>query len=69
MHFWNTTELAALSWPPRSPDLTPIDHIWDVAEQDIYIMDFQTQICNNCVMLLCQHRPKSLKNISSSLLD
>lgn len=42
MHVWNTTELAALSWPPRSPDLTPIDHIWDVAEQDIYIMDFQT---------------------------
>ncbi|GFW87719.1 transposable element Tcb2 transposase [Trichonephila clavipes] len=22
-------------WPPRSPDLNPIEHIWDVLEQDV----------------------------------
>ncbi len=28
-------------WPPQSPDLNPIDHLWDVVEQEICIMDVQ----------------------------
>ncbi len=27
------------------------------------------QICSNCVMLSCQYRPKSLRNVSSTLLN
>ncbi len=28
-------------WPPQSPDLNPIEHLWDVVEQEIRIMDVQ----------------------------
>ncbi len=28
-------------WPPQSPDLIPIEHLWDVVEREIRIMDVQ----------------------------
>ncbi len=34
-------ELTLLKWPPQSPDLNPIEHIWDVDEREIRIMDVQ----------------------------
>ncbi len=30
-----------LKWPPQSPYLTPIEHLWDVVEREICIMDVQ----------------------------
>ncbi len=30
-----------LKWPPRSPDLNPIEHLWDVVEREIHFMDVQ----------------------------
>ncbi len=30
-----------LKWPPQSPDLNPIQHLWDVVEREIHIMDVQ----------------------------
>ncbi len=35
------TEFTLLKWPPQSPDLNPIEHIWDVVEREICIMDVQ----------------------------
>ncbi len=32
-------EFTLLKWPPQSPDLNPIEHIWDVVEREICIMD------------------------------
>jgi len=30
-----------LKWPPQSSDLKPIEHLWDVVEWEIGIMDLQ----------------------------
>ncbi len=30
-----------LKWPPQSPDLSLIEHLWDVVEREICIMDVQ----------------------------
>ncbi len=34
-------EFTLLKWPPQSPDLSPIEHLWDVVEREIHIMDVQ----------------------------
>jgi len=32
-------EFTVLKWPPQSPDLNPIKHIWDVVEREFCAMD------------------------------
>ncbi len=32
-------EFTLLKWPPQSPDLNPVEHLWDVVEREIRIMD------------------------------
>ncbi len=34
-------EFTVLKWPPRSPDLNPTEHLWDVVEWEIRIMVVQ----------------------------
>ncbi len=34
-------EFTLLKWPPQSPDLNPIELIWDVVDREIRIMDVQ----------------------------
>ncbi len=34
-------EFSLLKWPPQSPDLRPIEHLLDVVEREIRIMDVQ----------------------------
>ncbi len=37
-------EFTLLKRPPHSPDLNPIEHLWDVVEREIHIMDVQPTI-------------------------
>jgi len=32
-------ELTVLKWPPQSPDLNPIDHLWNVVERELRVLD------------------------------
>ncbi len=43
-------EFTFLKWPPQLPNLNSIEHIWDVVEREIRIMDLQPtnlqKLCN-----------------------
>ncbi|GBM19761.1 hypothetical protein AVEN_274834-1, partial [Araneus ventricosus] len=40
----HTDEFHLMSWPPNSPDLNPMEHIWDVMERQLIA---QTPPCPN----------------------
>ncbi len=52
-------EFTLLNWPPNLPDLNPIEHLWDVVEREICIMDVQPT----------NLQQKSLKNVFNTLLN
>ncbi len=71
-------ELISLKWPPQSPDLNPIEHIWDVVEREIRIMDVQptnlqqlcdaimsiwTTISEECFQHLVKSMPQRIKAV------
>ncbi len=50
-----TNEFTLLKWAPQSPDLNPIEHLWDVVEREIHIMDVQPtnlqQLCDAIISI------------------
>ncbi len=49
-------EFTLLKWPPQSPDLSPIEHLWDVVEREIHVMDVQPtnlQQLRDAIMSIC----------------
>ncbi len=41
-------EFTLLQWPPQSPDLNTIEHLWDEVEREILIMDVQLTNLQEC---------------------
>ncbi len=71
-------ELILLNWPPQSPDVNPIEHLWDVVEWEIHIMDVQltnlqqlrdaimskwTKISEECSQHLVESMPRIIKAV------
>ncbi len=71
-------EFTLLKWPPQSPDLNPIEHLWDVDEREIRIMDVQptnlqqlcdairsiwTKISEECFQHLVESMPRRIKAV------
>ncbi len=69
-------EFTLLKWFPQSPDLNPIEHLWDVVEREIRIMDVQptnlqqlrdaimsiwTKISEECFQHLVESMPRRIK--------
>ncbi len=59
-----------LKWPPQSPDLNPVEHLWDVVEREIRIMDVQQLFANlqqlcDAIISICT---TFLRNVSNTLL-
>ncbi len=71
-------EFTLPKWPPQSPDLNPIEHLWDVVERDICIMDVQltnllqlrddimsiwTKISEECFQHIVESMPRRMKAV------
>ncbi len=71
-------EFTLLKWPPQSPDLNPIEHLCDVVEREIHIMDVQmtnlqklcdaitsiwTKISEECFQHLVESMPRRIKAV------
>ncbi len=71
-------EFTLLKWPPQSPDLNLIEHLWDVVEREIHIMDVQptnllqlrdaimsiwTKISEKCFQHLVESMPLRIKAV------
>ncbi len=68
-------EFTLLKWSPQSPDLNPIEHLWDVVEREIHIMDVQptnlndaimsiwTKISEECLQHLVESMPRRIKAV------
>ncbi len=71
-------EFTLLKWPPQSPDLNTIEHLWDVVEREIRIIDVQptnlqqlhdaimtiwTKISEECFQHLVASMPRRIKAV------
>ncbi len=64
-------EFTLLKWPPQSPDLNPIEHLWDVVEREIHIMDVQTtnlqQLCDAIMTIWTKISEECFQHIVESM--
>ncbi len=60
-----------IKWPPQSPDLNPIEHLWDVVEREIHIMDVQPtnlqQLCEAIMTILTKISEERFQHLVESM--
>ncbi len=61
-------EFTLLKWPPQSPDLNPIEHLCDVVEREIHIMDVQPTNLQQLRDAIMSIWTKISENVSKTLL-
>jgi len=62
-------EFTVLKWPPQSPDLSPIEHLWDVVEREVCALDVHHTNFHQLHQLSYQYGPTFLKHALSTLLN
>ncbi len=64
-------EFTSLKWPPQSPDLNPTEHLWDVVEREIRIMDVQPtnlqQLCDAIMSIWTKISEECLQHLVESM--
>ncbi len=64
-------EFSLLKWPPQSPDLNQIEHLWDVVEREILIMDVQPtnlqQLCDAIMSIWTKISEECFKHLVESV--
>ena len=45
--FLANNNIAPLAWPPYSPDLTPIEHMWDELDKGLGSAEIPPQLSHN----------------------
>ncbi|XDV11899.1 hypothetical protein PO909_000694 [Leuciscus waleckii] len=71
-------EFTVLKWPPQSPDLNPIEHLWDVVERELRALDVHStnlhqlqdailsiwaNISKECFQHLVESMPRRIKAV------
>jgi len=69
----HVSELTVLKWPPQSPDLNLIEHLWDVVELDVHptnlhqlqdaILSICADISKECFQHLVKPMPRRIKAV------
>jgi len=65
------SEFTISKWPPQSPDLNPIEHLWDMVEREIRIMDVQLtnlqQPCDTIMSIWTKISEEYFEHIGESM--
>ncbi len=65
------SEFTLLKWPPQSPDLNTIEHLWDVVEREIHIMDVQPtnlqQLCDAIMLIWTKIAEECFQHLVESM--
>ncbi len=62
-------EFTLLPWPPQSPNLNTIEHLWDVVEREIHIMVLQLTNLQQLRDAIVSYGSKSQRDVSNTLLN